>query len=382
MKIALYSHDTFGLGHLRRCLKLAYALRERLGSPRGLLITGSPWTGMFDPPAGFAYAPLPAVVKVGPNRYAPREGAASLDDLLCARRAAIVAALEALQPDLLVVDNVPCGLAGELVAALQSARLRRPPRLVAALRDIVDSETVVKEQWRRDGVYELLEQLYDEIWVFGSKTVWDVRRRYELSESAARKLVYCGYLGAGGGPIRRLPRDRSRLRVLLTGGGGADAGLLVEAYVKVLHLLRPAVASHIVLGPDHPMSARQLRSALSGFDAEVTQFCEDVPAAIARADVVISMAGYNTVCEILEAGRPAVLVPRVWPREEQWLRARGLAASGYVEALHPDRLSPTMLWDAVETALALRPPPAQQTRGAAVAAERAARLLGKGHHAT
>ena len=45
---------------------------------------------------------------------------------------------------------------------------------------------------------------------------------------------------------------------------------------------------------------------------------------VAAADVVVSMAGHNTVSEILSFGRPAVLVPRVAPPREQTIRAAGV----------------------------------------------------------
>jgi predicted glycosyltransferase len=50
---------------------------------------------------------------------------------------------------------------------------------------------------------------------------------------------------------------------------------------------------------------------------------------------VVSMAGYNTFCEILSFDRPALLVPRVAPRKEQWIRARRARDFGLVDMLLP-----------------------------------------------
>ena len=40
--VLMYSHDTFGLGHLRRCRTIAHALVERFKGINVLIISGSP----------------------------------------------------------------------------------------------------------------------------------------------------------------------------------------------------------------------------------------------------------------------------------------------------------------------------------------------------
>ncbi len=64
---------------------------------------------------------------------------------------------------------------------------------------------------------------------------------------------------------------------------------------------------------------------------------------IQRADKIISMAGYNSVAEILSFEKHALLVPRVQPRQEQLIRAEHLSGLGLVDMLHPEQLSPQTL---------------------------------------
>jgi len=59
---------------------------------------------------------------------------------------------------------------------------------------------------------------------------------------------------------------------------------------------------------------------------------------IERADRVIAMGGYNTCCEILSFEKHALIVPRVAPETEQWIRAQRLRDLGLVDVLHPDQL--------------------------------------------
>ena len=61
-------------------------------------------------------------------------------------------------------------------------------------------------------------------------------------------------------------------------------------------------------------------------------------ALIAGPSALVSMGGYNTVCEVLAAGKSMLVVPRVRPRKEQLVRAEALSQRGALEMCHPDRL--------------------------------------------
>jgi len=379
MRIAFYSHDTYGLGHLRRSLKIAGAVAERFPAVRGLIITGSPWADLFPPPPGFRYRRLLPVVKVGPGSYETRAGGVDFERALEERGLAIEAALAELQPDLFVVDNVPCGLAGELHRVLDRARRPGSPRIVLASRDIIDTPEAVRAQWEALGAYEALERAYDEIWVFGDAAAGDWRAEYGVSAAVAERTVFCGPVGSGRPAEARSARRPTARTVLVTGGGGGDAAALVRHYADALAQAAAPTRSEIVLGPDFPEA--EIPADLDPRSTEIVRFCRDLPGAIARADAVVAMAGYNTTCEILEAGTPAVFVPRVWPRQEQWLRARALADRGLAQCLHPDEATPERLWRAVERALAEDRRPWTRQWGAQVAAERCVKLVEERHDA-
>ena len=66
--IALYSHDSVGLGHARRNRALAYALAEQLPAltgtaVRGLLIAGHPDAGRDPLPDGWDWLVLPGLTR-------------------------------------------------------------------------------------------------------------------------------------------------------------------------------------------------------------------------------------------------------------------------------------------------------------------------------
>jgi predicted glycosyltransferase len=81
-------------------------------------------------------------------------------------------------------------------------------------------------------------------------------------------------------------------------------------------------------------------------------FTDDMVACMDAADLVICMGGYNTVCELLTLGKRAIVVPRVMPVQEQWIRAERMAELGLLRAIHPDAVSPELLMTALAEELA------------------------------
>ena len=379
-KIAFYSHDTLGLGHLRRCLKMAVAITDRLGTQDGLILTGSPWSDMLKPPAGFQFVSMPPVIKTGPSEYQARDPAFSLDDVIARRRSVIDRELLRFKPQLLVVDNVPCGLGGEILPTLVALR-QLGTRIVLSLRDVLDEEEAIRKEWQAAGAGPALLELYDEIWLFGDQA----SATYKMIPAELQdRTVICGLLGERDmhPPVRlvepgipRLEPPSTALRILVTGGGGGDAGVLVETYIAALRAFRPNAQSRIVLGPEFPRERVPIGTDLAAFGVTLVNFEMDMRRAIREADVVISMAGYNTICEILAAGRRMVLVPRVWPRREQWIRARSLASSGQAEVIHPNALTPASLWGAVERTLRRPAPDPLPQDGGHRVSQRVAALL-------
>jgi len=353
VRIAYYSHDTYGLGHLRRTLKVAGELGHRWPEAAQLIVTGSPAAQRFALPPATDYIKLPSVVKVGPDRYVSRSLAVDFEAIRDLRAGILAEALDRFSPDLFIVDHAPAGMGGEAVRALRMLRARSPmTRIVLGLRDIVDEPAVVRRAWTDGRVYELLDDVYDLILVYGEESMCDVAREYGLSPRAAEKVRYVGYLG-GGGRSRRPDEVRSALRVrserlvLVTAGGGGDGYPLLNTVADGLRSMGGALDFDCLAigGPFMPEHQReQLRASFDGHDGvRYVDFVDDLPDHLAAADAVVAMGGYNTVCEVLDARRPALIVPRVEPRREQLIRAEALQRRGALWFLHPQQLSPQRL---------------------------------------
>lgn len=366
-RVLLYSHDTFGLGHLRRNLAIATHLLQRRQPFSALLLTGSPVAASWPMPAGLKVQALTPVVKTGAEEYVSRDGASSFASVKASREKVILDSIIRYRPDVFLIDHAPAGMKGELLKALAFIRKTMPEtRTVLGLRDILDSPEVVRSLWQEQNIYQLLDNAYDHILVYGSRHLFDLVREYEIPDCIAAKTHYCGYIAR---TIKTISTPDSwpsnvshaaRPVVLVTAGGGGDGYPLLSAYLRALNNLPQGVAQSILVpGPlMAPDEQRTLSAAAAQrSDVRVVLFTTDLLELIQRADLVVSMAGYNTTAEILVAKKPAILVPRGAPRMEQRLRATLLHKLGLAWAILPEEDLVTRLTQLVRDALAGAKPP-------------------------
>jgi predicted glycosyltransferase len=377
-KILLYSHDTFGLGNIRRSLLLGELFASEYPRAAILLVTGSPMIHAFKLPRQLDYVKLPCVNRVAAEQYEPRFLTFCAEEVRETRSAILRQSVVAFRPDLMIVDKRAAGIDGELLPALKALRrLARPPRLVLGIRDILDAPATTRRTLRENGSFAVMARYYDEIWIYGSPNVFDAVAEYDFPHEVASKTRYCGYLRRASVPKRP---HQGGPRVLVTAGGGEDGRELIGAYLAdVVSGPEHALQSTIVFGPQLDAAAAGAVRALARDrpDVEFVDFEADMARRYEAADVVVSMAGYNTVCELMTAGVRGVLVPRAAPVQEQLIRARRLAARGCFRVVEPGALAPGALIGAVREALAAPPPTgrAVDMEGLTRIRERAHRLL-------
>jgi predicted glycosyltransferase len=362
-RVLFYSHDGTGLGHLRITLGVATAYAQQRPRDSLLLLTGSLHTGSFELPANLDYVKIPAMPKR--DLYAslpPTEGyTGSHNSTIRFRSALALATVQAFDPHLVVVDHAPAGLFRELALALEWLRDRQPrPRLALLMRDITFGPEQTRTIWRNEEVYPLLDQVYDRILVYGDREVFDPIAAYAMSEAAAARTRFCGFLVPS--PPRRSPSEvrhdvgaNALPLVVVSAGGGADGGPLLRAYLEGLgDRSGPPVHSYVVTGPLLPDGERRELAALAQRipNIRIVDFDPDFASSVRAADAVVSMGGYNSLAEAAYFGKRPVVAPRVPGPEEQLLRAEGFARLGLATVIPPDALTPVALWAAIDAELA------------------------------
>jgi len=355
-QVLIYSHDSFGLGHLRRCRAIAHALVERHKKLNVLILSGSPIIGRFSFRARVDFVRVPGIIKLRSGEYTSLNLHVNIKHTLALRASIIEHTARTFDPDLFLVDKEPLGLLGEVRKTLEMLKRLGRCRLVLGLRDIMDEPGILATEWRRKRVMPALERLYDEIWVYGLRQIYDPISAYRLPPKVAAKTRFTGYLKREPRPEISLPHEVAALAakgpyLLVTPGGGGDGGELVEAAIRAYEqfdnrLQWPAV---VVYGPFLPPRQREAFERRAAQLPRVTTltFHEHLENLMEKAAGVVCLGGYNTFCEILSLNKRSIIVPRVTPRTEQLLRAEAACKLGLVQAIPPGRLNPEVLTEAL-----------------------------------
>ena len=337
-RVLVYSHDSFGLGHLRRCRTIAHALVARRKALSVLILSGSPIIGSFDFRTRVDFVRIPGVIKLRNGEYSSLSLHMDIGEVLRMRASIIRHTAEVFAPDVFIVDKEPLGLRGEIQDTLEVLGARGT-RLVLGLRDVMDDPASLAAEWARKNPVPALETLYDDILVYGLPQMCDPLAGLGLSESIRRKIIYTGYLESTlpkSPPAVRAAATLSGPFILVTPGGGGDGEDLIDwvvgAYETDPGLPHPAL---IVFGPFmRPRRREQFRMRIARLDrVEAITFDARFENLMARAAGVVAMGGYNTFCEILTFDKPAVVVPRRRPRLEQTIRASRAEELGLVRML-------------------------------------------------
>lgn len=342
-----------GIGHLVRARQLARVL-ARAGHQVTLASGGMP-DGREA--VGYRFVQLPPVRTEGTDfrNLLDENGETATPERLAARRERLTALARELSPDIVVTEHFPFGrrqLAGEFLALIAVAKAANPRALVlSSIRDVL-----VAPQ-RPDRLAEAAERiatLFDAVLVHGDPQVLPLEASWPVTPEIAGKLVYTGYL-AELPALPGTPAESSGM-ILVSGGGSAAALPLFDAALAAARLL-PQRSFHLLIGRGvAEADVVDLRQSAPD-NARVEWARPDFPALLAGCALSISQAGYNTVLDLLQAGRPALLVPFDAGNEtEQALRAAALARAGLARIATVAE-GPQALAAAIEGALAQGAPP-------------------------
>ena len=342
-RVLLYSHDSYGLGHVSRCRTIANAIVEADSSMSVLIISGSPVIGSYEFRSGIDFVRIPGVVKqIDTGEYDSANLRVGVEHTMEMRTRIIRDTADIYRPDLFIVDKEPLGLRGEVLPALELLKARGVP-LVMGLRDVMDDPAQLAVEWEHKNIVPALRDLYDEIWVYGLPHLCNPMAGIDLPRSVTHKTVYTGYLRRDLPLHADIPHeleDNPGPFVLVTTGGGGDGVELIDWVLRAYeHDPNIPYGAVIVFGPFMSAAAREgFRERAGKFrNLRTLTFTNNLGALMDRAAGVVSMGGYNTFCEILSFDKRAIIVPRTRPRQEQLIRAEAARHAGLIEMLDPDK---------------------------------------------
>ncbi|HEY5598964.1 MAG TPA: glycosyltransferase [Kiloniellales bacterium] len=339
-RVLIYSHDSFGLGHLRRCREIAHSLVGAESNLSVLILSGSPIIGSFDFRSRVDFVRIPGVIKLRNGEYTSLSLHIDIEQTLAIRASVIEHTADIFDPDLFIVDKEPLGLRGEVRRTLAMMQARGTP-CILGLRDVMDDPAILKSEWKRKNIIPALSAYYDAIWVYGLPQICNPLAELGVPEWVHQRITYTGYLN------RHVPETEPQFvsekiagpYLLITVGGGGDGEAIIDwvlsAYETNPDLPDPAL---LVLGPfmGSQFQAEFLQRAARLDKVEAITFNAHIEGLMARAKGIVCMGGYNTFCEVLSFDKRALVIPRVLPRREQYIRASRAKELGLVQVLVDD----------------------------------------------
>ena len=352
--ILMYSHDTYGLGHIRRTMAIAANIREP--EINIIIITGSPIAGRFTLPQQVDFIRVPGMIKKTNEEYLPLSIKINPGQAMDIRQNIIAVTAKTFKPDLLIVDKEPLGLKKEILPTLKWINKHLPDtKTVLGLRDIMDDSETVIENWKRKDIYNIIDKLYKEVWIYGNQNLYDPIKEYAIPDNIKDKIRFTGY-------IKRRVADKDEVikerkingikaedkLVVVTAGGGGDGYLIFKAYLAMLQSDEfncSSFKSILITGPFMPAYKRKKILKYAGkLKIKAFYFYRDMEKLMAGADLVITMGGHNTLCELLTLKIPNLIIPRETPRQEQLIRAQRFSNNNLSDYIKWDKLTPEILY--------------------------------------
>jgi predicted glycosyltransferase len=349
MKVSFYCQHVLGIGHFHRSLELCKAIAA--GHKVTLIVGGPPVA--VDSPA-ITVLRLPGLeMDEEFQTLVPCQPELSLAQVKKERRDRLFTHLQEEQPDIFITELYPFGRKAfrfeldPLLAAIRSGSL---PKCLCccSVRDILVEKKTGREKFELRAV-QTLNTFFDGILVHADPEIITLDETFGHFAEILAPVHYTGFVaksaaGGGGSTIRQQLHltAADKLIVASIGGGNVGAELLL-AVVRAFALL-PCKNIHLQLfsGPYCDERSYRMLAACGRDNLRVERFTDRFPDWLDAADLSISMAGYNTCMNLLQAGIPALVYPYKQNREQR-LRAERLGRKAPIAALGEDDLAPDLL---------------------------------------
>lgn len=366
--ILIYCQYLVGIGHLVRTVEI---IRHLVPDCRiGLVGGGQPTE--FPLPMGVEAFELPALW-VDRGKLKACDSADSLKSVKKRRKKLLLACFESFQPDCLVTEMFPFSkrkMAFELLPLLDYAKSTRPEiPIVCSLRDIFMAKPVRSEKRARKEALRCAwaNRYYDLVLHHSDPRVHSMREslfRASRLECEVRSTGFVAQTLPAGAELSledQAALGRPEPMIIVSAGGGRFAGELEQSVVRAAEILEGAIPHHFHLfsGPfakaDDLAALERCTARLS--NVSVRRFTPHLPAYMARAELSISLGGYNTTMNILSSQVRCLIYPFAQPHQaaEQGLRARKLERLGLLEVLDRESLAPRALAKRITEALGREP---------------------------
>ncbi|THF48587.1 glycosyltransferase family protein [Allorhizobium terrae] len=350
-RVLFYVQHLLGIGHLARASRIADAVVEA-GFAVTLVTGGTPVKGF--PGAGVNHVQLPTVLAAtGFSGLVDSEGVPVDAAFEQKRTAVLLETFHTVQPDVVIIEAFPFGrrqVRFELLPLLDTIKATTPkPLLLSSVRDILQEN---RKPGRDQETADLVLSHFDGVLVHGDPNFVKLEETFPLAASIRDRIYYTGLVAAP----KPAPTD-DQFDIVVSAGGGAVGAALIDAALEAQAILGEDDRWCLITGPNLPQADYDRFSAMAPDAVTLYRFRPDFPALLPGAKLSISQAGYNTVCDLLRAKCPALLVPFAAGGEtEQTVRAQKLEALGLAKVILEDGIKGAAMAEAITAAKALQFP--------------------------
>ncbi|MBO9476397.1 glycosyltransferase [Shimia sp. R11_0] len=341
MKVLIAVTHLLGTGHLSRALTLARAF-VRAGHDVVVVSGGRPAPHLEA--EGVALVQLPPLASDGVDftKLLTDLGVEADEAYLTARRQKLAAAVQQMQPDVVITELFPFGrrsLAAEFEVLLQTAQGLTPaPLILSSVRDILAPPSKAS---KAAAARDRLKAYYDAVLVHADPALTRLEMSWPVTNDIADLLQYTGYVAPSAPEVET--EGVGAGEILVSAGGGSVGDALFACAIAAAKR-SPLRWRLLVGGADREARIAALKAQADDPSITIEAVRPDFRQMLHRVTASVSMCGYNTALDVLQTGVPAVFVPFDDGGEvEQTLRARALAAQPGIEVVSAADLTPRSL---------------------------------------
>jgi len=345
MQVLILVTHLLGTGHLSRALTLAHAF---VAEGHGVTILSGGMPAPHLKSDGITLHQLPPVHSDGTNftRLLTADNTPADDAYLAGRTSMILDVFNTVKPDAVITELFPFGrriLRDEFSALLTVAQ--NSCTVLCSIRDILAPPSKPAKAEKTD---RIIDQFYDGVLVHSDPRTTPLNQSWPVSDMLSQKLHYTGYVAPT--PAGPHPANMGRDEIVVSAGGGSVGTTLFECAVQAA-LQKPHLKWRMLIGGANPApEIKRLQKMATGTGLYIEPARPDFRQLLHHAACSVSMCGYNTALDLLQAGTPSVFIPFDDGGEvEQTLRAKSLAKHPSFAVVSSAELTPQTLLDAVQS---------------------------------
>lgn len=335
------------MGHLVRSMEI---VRGLVNDFHVCFINGGEVIRDFAVPPGIEVVNLPAIKTDDEFRTLQAvDSTHNLAEVQAIRTGQLLQLFDSMQPDILMIELFPFGrrkFSFELIPLLDQVQaMGRKTKVVCSLRDIV--VTKQNRQKHEEKVCALMNQYFDLLLVHGDRQFQPLEETFSRISDLHCPVHYTGYV------VQPQPQQEAAIAIpqpliLTSVGGGRFGHDLLHCVADAAPILAKQIPHHIQMftgpfAPDELLHDLQMK-AVQCPNLQVDRYTPNLLNYMNKADLSISMSGYNTTMNILTTGVKAMLLPFTGnDDQEQTIRSEKLERLGVVEMIHSEELTPEVL---------------------------------------